>query len=67
MSSQVCPSSNFSFFSSRFINSFDFPTINEGYRGVRYCVVYGWSAIDYSRQALVKKNVCDSTKDQVGW
>jgi len=50
---------------SRFINSFDFPTINEGYRGVRYCVVYGWSAIDYSRQALVKKNVCDSTKDQV--
>jgi carotenoid cleavage dioxygenase-like enzyme len=50
---------------SRFINSFDFPTINENFRGVAYCVVYGWSAIDYSRMALVKKNVCDSTQDKV--
>ena len=48
-----------------FINVFDFPTINEVYRGKSYCVVYGWAAIDYSRMALVKKNVCDSTKDQV--
>jgi len=50
---------------SSFINVFDFPTINEVYRGKSYCVVYGWSAIDYSRMALVKKNVCDSTKDMV--
>jgi len=50
---------------NRFINNFDFPTINEDYRGLPYCIVYGWSAIDYSRMALVKKNVCDSQKDKV--
>ena len=50
---------------SKFINSFDFPTINEEYRGREYCIIYGWSAIDYSRMALVKKSVCDSTKDKV--
>ena len=49
---------------SKFINSF-VPTINEEYRGREYCIVYGWSAMDYSRMALVKKNVCDSTKDKV--
>jgi len=50
---------------SKFINNFDFPTINEDYRGLPYCIVYGWSALDYSRTALVKKNLCDSTKDKV--
>jgi len=50
---------------SKFINNFDFPTINEDYRGLSYCIVYGWSAMDYSRMALVKKNVCDSSKDKV--
>jgi len=50
---------------SRHINVFDFPTINEDYRGIQYCIVYGWSALDYSRTALVKKNVCDSTLDKV--
>jgi len=50
---------------NKFINSFDFPTINEEFRGLEYCIVYGWSAMDYSRMALVKKNVCDSTKDKV--
>ena len=48
-----------------FINNFDFPTINEDYRGLPYCIVYGWSAMDYSRMSLVKKNTCDSTKDKV--
>ena len=48
-----------------FINNFDFPTINEDYRGMAYCITYGWSAMDYSRMALVKKNVCDSSKDKV--
>ena len=47
---------------NRFINQFDFPVINERYRGKRYCVTYGWSAFDYSRTALVKKNVCDPTQ-----
>jgi len=48
-----------------FINNFDFPTINEDYRGLPYCIVYGWSAMDYSRMSLVKKNTCDSTLDKV--
>merc|ERR1712203_361013 len=38
---------------------------NEAYRGKEYCIIYGWSAFDYSRTALVKKNVCDSTQDKV--
>jgi len=50
---------------SKWINQFDFPVINERYRGEKYCVVYGWTAFDYSRMALVKKNVCDSSLDKV--
>ena len=50
---------------SRFINNFDFPTINEDYRGKRYCYTYGMSAFAYSRTALVKKNVCDASDDKV--
>ena len=50
---------------SRFINTFDFPTINEAYRGKKYCYIYGVAAFAYSRTALVKKNVCDSTDDKV--
>jgi carotenoid cleavage dioxygenase-like enzyme len=50
---------------SRYINKFDFPTINEDYRGKKYCIMYGVSAFSYSRTALVKKNVCDSSKDKV--
>merc|ERR1711971_1040493 len=41
------------------INSFDFPTINEEYRGKKYCITYGMAAFAYSRVAVVKKNVCD--------
>jgi len=50
---------------SRYINTFDFPMINEAYRGKKYCYLYGVSAFAYSRTALVKKNVCDSTDDKV--
>ena len=50
---------------SKFINTFDFPTINEEYRGRKYCFVYGMSAIAYSRVALVKKNLCNSDEDKV--
>jgi len=39
-------------------NKFDFPTINEKYRGMEYCWVYGWVALDYSRHSLIKRNVC---------
>ena len=27
--------------------------------------MYGWSSYDYSRNALVKKNICDSSKDKM--
>ena len=50
---------------SRFINTFDFPMINEAFRGKKYCYIYGVSAFAYSRTALVKKNVCDSDDDKV--
>lgn len=45
----------------KFLNHFDFPIINEEYRGKPYCVVYGWSAYMYSRNVLVKKNLCNSS------
>jgi len=44
-----------------FINHFEFPTINEEYRGKEYCILYGWSAKQVSRQTLVKKNLCDDS------
>jgi len=50
---------------ARYVNKFDMGIINEAYRGKEYCVIYGWSSFDYSRSALVKKNVCDATKDRV--
>ena len=50
---------------SKFINTFDFPTINEAYRGKKYCITYGVTAVAYSRVALVKKNLCDSDLDKV--
>ena len=49
-SGKVVPSQFPNSIKNRFINNFDFPTINEDYRGKAYCIVYGWSAIDYSRQ-----------------
>jgi len=50
---------------AKFVNRFDMGTINEAYRGKEYCIIYGWSSFDYSRMALVKKNVCDASKDKV--
>ena len=51
---------------NKFVNTFDFPTINEQFRGRSYCYVYGVSAFAYSRTALVKKNVCNGAEDKVG-
>jgi len=50
---------------SRYINNFEFPTINEAYRGKKYCITYGASIYAYSRTALVKKNVCNPDEDKV--
>ena len=35
---------------SLFTNHLEFPVINEMYRGRAYCVLYGWTAIQLSRQ-----------------
>ena len=43
----------------------DFPTINENYRGKKYCYTYGVSSFSVSRHALVKKNLCNSEEDKV--
>ena len=50
--------------SSPLIDTFDFPTINEAYRGRRYCFAYGVIMLDYSRHQLVKRSLCDSSKDK---
>merc|ERR1711874_382723 len=50
---------------NRFINYLDFPTINEAYRGKKYCYCYGVTMMGYSRTALAKKNVCNSDDDKV--
>lgn len=38
---------------------------NEIIHILQYCIIYGWSAFDYSRTALIKKNTCDATQDKV--
>ena len=37
---------------------FEFPVINEAYRGRFYCIIYGWSEYGYSRTVLIKRNLC---------
>ena len=44
-----------------FTNHFEFPTINENYRGKKYCILYGWSSYQQSRQTLVKRNLCNDS------
>ena len=50
-----------------FVNRLDFPVINEKYRYKKYCVAYGLTikadAVSYSNFKIVKKNVCDSSRD----
>ena len=49
---------------SVFVDMFDYPIINEQYRGREYCYVYGTSMVDYSRTAIIKKNLCNPTADK---
>jgi len=51
--------------SSPLVDTFDFPTINEAYRGRRYCFAYGVIMLDYSRHHLVKRSLCDPSKDKM--
>lgn len=52
----------------KWITTFDFPTINEKFRGKRYCYAYGVVAIDYAFNALVKKSLCgDAAEKDAVW
>lgn len=51
--------------SSPLVDTFDFPTINEAYRGRRYCFAYGVIMLEYSRHHLVKRSLCDPEKDRI--
>jgi len=46
------------------LNTVDFPAINVNYEGVKNCFVYGWVSMDYWRNVLVKKDLCDSKNDK---
>jgi len=47
------------------IDGFDFPTINEAHRGQHYCYAYGVVMMDYALMKLVKRSLCDPSKDRV--
>merc|ERR1712212_293576 len=51
--------------SNPLVDTFDFPTINEAYRGRRYCYAYGVIMLEYSRHHLVKRSLCDPEKDRL--
>jgi len=46
------------------LNTLEFPVINFDYAGRKNCFVYGWVAMDYWRNVLVKKDLCDSRNDK---
>ena len=50
---------------SVFVNMLDFPIINENYRGKPYCYLFATSLIEYTRTALVKKDLCGNELDKV--
>lgn len=47
------------------IDTFDFPVINEVYRGRKYCFAYGVVMVDYAKHFLVKRSLCDPTGDRI--
>jgi len=48
----------------RYTNHADFPTINEEFRGKKYCYLYGWSEISYTHIVLTKKDLCHDGNDK---
>ena len=45
-------------------NSMDFPMINPLYTGYKNRYAYGWAAVDYFKQHLIKKDLKHSNKDK---
>jgi len=48
----------------RYTHHFDFPMINEAYRGKKYCYLYGWSSLSYTHIVLTKKDLCKNGDDK---
>lgn len=48
-----------------YVNHFEFPIINEAYRGRSYCILYGWSMYGYTHMVLTKKNLCNPNEDKI--
>jgi len=46
------------------MNTFDFPTINDKYGGFKNRYIYGWSTIDYWKNTLLKRDLEDHTGDK---
>ena len=46
------------------MNTFDFPTINDKYSGYKNRYTYGWITIDYWRQTLIKRDSEDKNGDK---
>jgi len=46
------------------LNTVDFGVINEKFRGIKNCFAFGWVSMDYWRNVLVKKDLCDSNNDK---
>jgi len=46
------------------LNTVDFPAINSEFTGIKNCFVFGWASMDYWRNVLVKKDLCDSKNDK---
>ena len=37
----------------------------KAYRGLKYCIVYGWVSVDYSIITIIKRNIC--TGEEASW
>jgi len=46
------------------MNTFDFPTINDNYSGYKNRYVYGWVTVDYWRNTLIKRDTENSNGDK---
>lgn len=46
------------------LNTVDFGVINERFNGIKNCFAFGWVSMDYWRNVLVKKDLCDSNNDK---
>ena len=46
------------------MNTFDFPTINDKYSGYKNRYIYGWHAVDYWKNTLIKRDLDNPAGDK---